>query len=131
MFNIDSFSEEKKVNGVWKKIDGSESEFLIGSTSNFAFQREFNRLQKPHQKRIKNDNLDPKTSLDLVCEALSKTVLLDWKNVIDGSGKKVKFSHEVAKQALLKNEDLREFVQEVALNNDNFQADLEEDEAKS
>ena len=128
-FNIDAMSSEKQQGGIWADLDGSK--FLIASTDSFTFQREFSRLQRPFKKKIDKETLDPKQSLDLLCEALSKTILIDWKNVVDGQGKKVPYSQEAAKQALLTNSDFRSWVQEVALDSDGFKAEIEEEEVKS
>lgn len=131
LFNIDAFSSDKKESGTWLSMEGTESEFLIASTGNDNFQRIWAKVQRPFSKKIKNDNLDPKISSGLMAEALSQAVLLDWKNVADGSGKAVKYTQELGKAALLSNDELREWVVDQASQNDNFLAEVDASSEKS
>ena len=112
MFNIQSTTSGKEADGVWSKFKGSE--FLLASSNSVRFQRTFGRLQRPYAKQIERKTLDPAVQLDLLAEALSKTVVLDWKNVVDTDGNQVPYSQEVALSALKGNSEFRAFVIDTA-----------------
>ena len=121
MFNIDNPNKEKEEQGMWGKYQGSE--FLVRHTSNFDFQRAFSRLQLPYRKKVEKGSLDPETSLDIMCEAMSMGLLVGWKNVTDKTGEEIPFSKEMAYKALYNSADLREWVQDFASDTDNFKED--------
>lgn len=117
MFIIDAFDETKQEDGEWFEFEGAE--FLIASVESPKFIRTYERLQKPYKKS--RSEISQETSLKLICEALADAVLLDWRNVYQSAAKKpVEYSKETAKQALIKNKKLREFVTEVAAEQDNY-----------
>ena len=128
MFDVNSTDKNKTESGVWGDFGGGK--FLIAHTSNLSFQREFNRLQQPYRKQIDRNRLDPKVSTEIMCKAMAKGLLLDWKGVGE-SGKPIDYSEEMAAQVLIANEDLREFVQDFALNLDNFKQEVTEEAGKS
>jgi len=62
---------------------------------------------------------------------MSEGLLLDWKNVGDSSGADVPFSPDVAAQALANNDDLRDYLQEYALDLENFREEEVQEEGNS
>lgn len=129
MFNIDSSNEEGFERGVWTDFSGSQ--LLIANTGNLTYQRELSRLQQPYRKKIERGTLDPKITKHLLCKAIADAVLIDWKDVIDGKGKQVKFDKEVAYKALDSSEELRDFVIDYATNFENYKEEVEEDAVKN
>jgi hypothetical protein len=125
MFNIDNPHKEKEQKGVWGKFQGSE--FLVRHIGNFDFQRSFSRLQLPYRKKIEKGSLDPETTLDIMVEAMSIGLLVDWRHVSDKSGEEIPYSRELAVKALTNNVDLREWVQDFATDIENFK-EVERDE---
>jgi hypothetical protein len=117
MFDVDSINKDKTCKGVWGEYLGGE--FLVAHTSNLDFQREFNRLQAPHRKKIDKGKLDPKIQAELLCKAIGRHLLLDWKNV-GSKGNELEFDTDVAINVLMNNEDLRDFIQEFSMDIDNF-----------
>jgi hypothetical protein len=122
-------SRKRQEKGVWTTFSGSQ--FLVAHSSSLKFQRILTRLQAPHRRKIDKGNLDPAVSRDILCQALSEGLLLDWKNVGDSQGNDIPFSAEVAAQALANNDDLREYLQEFALDLENFRAEETQDEGNS
>lgn len=118
--NVDN-STKKQTDGVWTEF--GDSKFKVASTSSTKFQRILNRLQAPYRKKMEKGTLDPKVSKDILCEAMSEGLLLDWKNVVDGNGAEVAFDSEVAKRALLNNDDLREYLSEFAADLENYRTE--------
>jgi hypothetical protein len=127
-FVIGSVDKSKREQGVWKSYRGGS--FLIAHTSSNGFQREFSRLQRPYKHQIDKDKLDTSVYKEILCEAMAKEILLDWKDVADTSGKNVKYTQEVAYQAMFDDDDFREFIQEVAGDLDNYRTELVEDTVK-
>ena len=128
-FNIDSTNKSGFEHGVWADFLGSK--LLIANLGSIAYQRLLTRLQQPHRKKIDRNTLDPEIMKDLLCKGLSQEILFDWKGVIDGKGKEVSYSIEVAFKALMDNEDLRDFVIDFGNNVDNYKNEAIEDAVKS
>lgn len=129
MISVNNPDKHLEDEGVWADYRGSS--FLLANTDNFKFQKLFSRLQMPHRKRIDKGTIDPETALDIMCEALSKAVLLDWKNVTGDDGENVSYTPELGRRALANNGDLREFIQEYAADIDNFREVDKEEMGKS
>ena len=129
MFNIDDRTIDKENEGVWTKFKGSE--FLIAGSGSTNFQRMFSRLQLPHRKAIEKKKLDPEIQLDIMAKSMARTMLLDWRDVVDSSGNSVKFSHDAAFSALKGNSEFREFVTEYATELENYLEEEREDLGKS
>jgi hypothetical protein len=117
MFNIERCSAETGVQTAWAKFEGSE--FEIAYAGNAKFLRTFNRLQHPYRKKIEKGTLDPLIQRDILCQAIADTILVNWKKVNNNKGP-IDHTPEVAKMALLNNPDLRDFVQEFAMELDNY-----------
>lgn len=107
--------------GVWAKYRGSE--FKIVHSGNAKFQRALSRLQAPHRRKIEKGSMDPVESKDLICTAMSEGLVIGWRGVIDSAKNEVPFSKSACAQALRNNSDLREFVQEFAVDLDNFRVE--------
>jgi hypothetical protein len=127
-FNLNSIDKNAKTQGTWEHFQGSE--FLIASTSNFAFQEGFQKLQRPHQRQIDKGTLSPEISSDILCRAMADHILLDWRDV-EADGKAVPYTKEAAYRALKEHDELRSFVQEVAMDITYFKVKQEEKEVKN
>jgi hypothetical protein len=90
----------------------------VAKLGNPAFKAEVNRLQKPHLVRLRS-NMDNTDLIDkITVEAMSKTILLDWK--AESSGEPVPYTPELGLQYMLKFPDFREDVSELSVTRDNF-----------
>lgn len=128
MFDIEKSTAEQETNGVWADFGGGR--FKIAHTNNMVFQREMTRLQAPFRKKLDKGTLDPKTQLDIMCKAMARGILLDWRNVGSG-GQEIPFSEEAAIKVLTHNSELREFVQDFALDLENYREEEVEETGKS
>jgi hypothetical protein len=122
-------SRKKQENGVWANFNGSQ--FLVAHSGSLKFQRSLTRQQAPYRRKIEKGSLDPAISKEILCQAMSEGLLLDWKNVGDSAGNDVSFSQEAAFKALMNNDDLREFIQEYAIDLENFRAEEIREEGNS
>lgn len=106
--------------GVWTDWNGSK--FLVAHISNMKFQKMLARLQQPHRKKLEQGSLDPQTNRDILCKALSETVLLDWKDVGSMSGQSVPYSAQNAYHALRADPEFRDYIAEFATQMANYRA---------
>lgn len=106
--------------GVWAEWSGSK--FLIAHISNLKFQKLLARLQQPHRKKLESGGLDPETNRDILCQAMSQTVLLDWDNVVSKAGSKTPYTAQNAFHALQHDPEFRDFVAEFATQMSNYRA---------
>jgi hypothetical protein len=115
--------------GVWTEWSGSR--FLIAHISNMRFQKMLARLQQPHRKRLEAGTLDPQINRDILCKAMSETILLDWDKVVGQGGQVTPFNSQNAFVALQKNPEFRDFVAEFSTQMSNYRAEEIEDLGKS
>lgn len=111
--------------GVWADYQGSR--FLVAHMSNMKFQRALARHQQPYRRKIEQGSIDPQTSKDLVCKAMSEGLLLDWKDVTSKTGESVPYTPQAGYVALSKNPEFRDFISDFAMNLSNFRAEEVED----
>lgn len=107
--------------GVWRTYQGSR--FRIAHISNIPFQRLLARLQQPHRKKMEQGNLDPQVGKELLCEAMSQKILLDWQDVRDKSGNMVPYTPSAGMKALMGDPEFRDFVSDVAASVSNFRSE--------
>ena len=123
-FNIDAVDTDAQVNGIWEEYEGSE--FLIASTANTRYQKRLATLRKPFAKQISRDTADPEDLNRIFCKAISERILLDWKNVLDGNGKEVGYSPEIAQKALETDDVFANWVLEIAGNQDFYEREFKD-----
>lgn len=127
MFDVNNISEDRKNTGVW--VDYMGGKFLVAHTSNLTFQRVFAKLQQPHLKKIERGTLDPKIHNKIMCESMAKGLLLDWKNV-GSNNEPLDYSIDTAIKVLQSNDDLREYILDVAINIENFRKEEMEEQGE-
>ncbi len=128
MFDVNCVDSEAKVQGTWREFSGGS--FKIAHMSSLSFQRHLNKLQQPYRKKIESGKIDPQISLEILCAAMSRHILLNWKGVVS-AGKEIKYDETSAYSVLMSNDDLREFVQETSLDLDNYKQEAAVANAKS
>jgi hypothetical protein len=106
------FNKEYKTNpkDVAEWFNFQDAEFLIAPSDTLAFRNETLRTFKMGD--IREDGIAERTAyeiVDLESGIKSKTVLLDWKNIVDGE-KEVPYSASKAKEYLLLSDEFRDFV---------------------
>lgn len=121
-FNINDFrqSKEKQREGVWVEL-GDGASIKVAYSDNPDFQSEFTKLVKPY--RMRGTEVPTDKMSDIICECLSKHVLLDWKGIYDGD-KEISFSQEKAKALLSEIDFLRDRVVEESKRLENFKLEV-------
>ena len=102
MLNNIAFNADLIENGVWVQLQ--QSWFLIASVENNKFK-----------SAIFDHGLNQFTD-DEFCTLLAKFILLGWKDVKQPDGSDLAHSDDMAKIALLTNEDVRMLVDHVSTN---------------
>lgn len=100
-------NKQKEVEGVWQP--GPIGRYLVARNNNPNYTKLVGELTKPYRKLIQIGRMDDKLLTSLICEAMSRTILLGWQGLID-DGKEVPYSQAEAKKRLEEDEDFREFV---------------------
>lgn len=100
--------------GVWVEI-GEGASLLIGRMNNRKYAKKLTALLKPYERQVQMGTLADDKAEDLLAEAYSFGILLDWKG-IEFEGKAVKYSRAKAKQLLLDPtlKDFRQLVEDLA-----------------
>jgi len=129
MFNIESNTVDKEEAGEWAQFKGSE--FLIASSGCNKFQRLFSKLQMPHRRALDKNRLDPEIQLDIMSRAISKALLLNWRDVVDSKGELVEFDSDMAYKALKGNSELREFITNYSTDLSNYIGEEQDELGKS
>lgn len=121
-FNADT---SKLAEGSWFNYQGSE--ILIAHLSNIKFQRTLAKLQQPFRKKLEAGTLDPKVQRDILAQAMSEAIVLDWKKVVDKDGVETPYTPKNALIALQNDPEFRDFVAECAANAAAFRDDEKEE----
>lgn len=127
-FVIPTTQNDSISNGQWTDYSGSQ--FKVAYAGNDNFMRVKQRLEQPHRRKIENGTLDPKIHKEIMCKAMSQALLIDWKNVKNDSGDDVQYDSNIAYQALMFDESLREFIMEFSINIQNFKSESDEESVK-
>jgi len=99
-FNLKSLSVDtkKEVDGVWHEVDCG-FQVKVARLNNPKYVKTFQALAKPYRRLAEAGTLSQEKQSALAAEAISKTILLDWKELyIDGE--KVPYSQAKAKEIL-------------------------------
>lgn len=126
---ITPVDDQKAEEGTWTKYRGVD--IKVARAGNTEFTRLFAQLTRPYKRDIERGTLDDKTMKSILCETLSKTILLEWKNFMIDE-KAIEYTQKHAQQLLENDPDCREHVQEFSHDLDNFiKEDIDEIVEKS
>ena len=121
-------TDEKKVaEGVWFENIVGDAAFKIAKSTSPPYKEYFLKITKPYRRQLRNENLPEDKSNELLCDAYSKHILLDWRNVIDENGKEVEYSPAVGYKYLLELEEFRTIVQELSGDVESFRKEWVEE----
>lgn len=95
---------------------GKPIRFLIARAggANQAFGKALEHLTKPYKRQIQTNNLSNEIAEELYRDAFVATVLKDWQNVKDRTGKELNFNTDNARMVLKDLPDLYAALKEVA-----------------
>lgn len=112
--SIFTTDKAKEMNGIWHDIgpeeNGKTPKLLIARENNDNFVKLIRRLMNPYKTRAQRKNLGVKKAEEIMCKALSETILLDWKNLEEEDGSKIVYSIEKAYELLSTMNDFKALV---------------------
>jgi hypothetical protein len=100
MLNNIAFNADAIKNGVWVQLQ--QSSFLVASVENSKFK---SAIFDHGRKQFTDDEF---------CSILAKFILLDWRDVKQPNGEDLAYSEELAKIALMSNDEVRMLVDHVS-----------------
>lgn len=123
-----STNETLEEEGVWQNLDAT-TRVKLARIGNTKWRDTYAKLTAPFDKvRRAVGKLDDETANDILCEAMSVAVLLDWEGMTEG-GVTLEYSQQSAKRILLEYKDLRNVIFELASDLTLFRNDAIEEAA--
>lgn len=114
-------------NGVWIPIDlddgGPVMEFLLArmSRANRKWANQASRVYRHHKRKIEAGLMSDEESVERSLRVFCNTVLLDWRNVTDTSGKPIEYTPEEGITVLTECDGLYDYLLEESQEISNFQ----------
>lgn len=126
---ITPINKQKELSGIEATYYGVT--FTIARANNTNFKHLFRTLIAPYKYQMENNQSVPDDiSEDIMLQCYSKTILLNWRNLVNpATGEEVPYSVGEAYASLKEDEDLYDFIKAQANNIDAF-LEKSEDETK-
>lgn len=102
----------------------------IGRANSTAFVQKFRNESRPYKSEAKQGTLPAAKEREIMCRAMSGTVLLGWSGLKDENGEEIPFTEENGASLLYHDPDAREFVSVIAGEVDSFLEEETSDIAK-
>lgn len=131
LFSTFATDEKLEIEGRWVPFD-NETSFKIARAYNKHFSRLFQRLYAANKLAIqaKGDKAE-EVAKNVMCEAMAKTILLDWKGPVKIKGEDLgAYSPAGAQKALALN-GFREWVQAQADDTAAYKVEQDEEDEKN
>lgn len=123
---------QKETQGVWIDFEVG-IRLKIARARNPASRELMRKLTEPHRKTIRDGGMELEVLEDLQRQIRAKTILLDWENIEDVTGKTIEYSPEQALE-FFNDLELRDFYTFVILqseNMENFKKELVKESEKN
>jgi len=121
--------KEKEIEGVWEDF-GDGCRIKIARAGNPNYEKEFQRLIKPHRKALRRNSLSNDVAKELYAKCMARAIVLDWEG-LEEDGKDIPYSVENAERILLQYPDLSQHIQEISESAETFRQELVEDSEKN
>lgn len=123
----------KEKDGVWFESAFDDVDLLVARMNNPKFKKFFSKITNPYKKQIRRDLLSDEKSEQLYILALANTILLGWRNLVEGEDEvPVQYSVAKAVEYLTELPIFREIVVELAEDIEAYkEQELEEAEGNS
>ena len=118
-----------EIEGKWNDI-GDGIKLLVARIGNPEYQKEFQRISKPHKRALRRGSLNDEVAERLLIKVMAKNILLDWKG-LEEDGVVVPYSYDNAIRILTEYKDLRDYVSDIANEMESFRADEDEEAEKN
>jgi hypothetical protein len=132
---LSKFKEQtSEIEGVWVDV-GEGVQLKLARADNSSYQKEVSKilLASSSELRILQDSNPRRMEIirEARIKAISRTILLDWRNLQDENGKELKYSPELAEKILVEYKELLELVDAFSTNREMYKAKLDEDSRKN
>ena len=118
-----------EIEGKWNDI-GDGIQILVARIGNPEYQKEFQRISKPHKRALRRGSLNDEVAERLLIKVMAKNILLDWKG-LEEDGVVVPYSYDNAIRILTEYKDLRDYVSDIANEMESFKAEEDEEAEKN
>lgn len=126
-----AFATDTKAEIEGVPFEYGDSTFIIARKFNPTHRKLFSKLWKANRLIVegKGDAAEKKAD-EIMCEVMSKTILLGWKNV-QADGKELAYSQAAAYELLMSLKDFREVIDTASAELDRFKVHKDEEDEKN
>ena len=108
----------------------SGARLRIARAGNSRYLKATDRFEAPFRRDIQRGKLQSTDQLDILCKAMAQAMLLDWEGVTDADKNEIPYSRETAFQALRYDLSFRNFVMDIATEDERERTESMESLAK-
>ena len=120
---------EAEIKGV--PFEYGDSTFILARKFNPTHRKLFSKLWKANRRVVEGEgDAAEKRADEIMCEVMSKTILLGWKNV-QVDGKDLPYSQQAAYDLLLEMRDFREVIDTASAELKRFKVHQDEEDEKN
>lgn len=109
---------QQDLEGIWVTYKAGVR-FRVARAGNPNFLRASDRLEAPFRKQAARGKLSSEKQLEIQCQSMAEGILLDWEGLATEDGP-LPYSAEMAAAVLRWETEIRDFVFEIATNQENF-----------
>ena len=121
-FRLGATSWDKVERGAW--FDAADGQrFLVARWDNQAFSDRIEMLKRPHRRKLERQEVPAKVLTDILCRAMSETLLLGWEGMAGPGGPDIPYTPEAGYQMLKESPDFRDKVADWAKDEEAFFGD--------
>ena len=124
--------DDKSENGTWVPFKGGV-EMRIRSFGARKSREVREEIERPHAVKISRDVAGDELMEELAIEQICRAIVVDWRGVLDASGEEIACTYDNRK-ALFSKKSMKALladVVQVAINQDTFNADIDEETVKN
>ncbi len=115
-----------KEGGTWVSI-GEGAEILIDRSNNPQFREALQKMLKPRLHEYRRGLIKLKELEDMNAKAMSKFVILGWKNIEEEDGTQIEYSPERAYEMMTGTPEFKALIEDLAGDFDVFKEILDEE----
>lgn len=123
-------NREKEDNGVWAPV-AEGLEVKVARVNNHAYQDYLRKLTREKLGTVRAGELGSKVAEDITALAVSKYILLDWKNLQDDAGADIPYSQAKAFELLKESRDFLRIIINISSDAEIFRDQELKDAAKN
>jgi hypothetical protein len=100
--------------GVWARLRRGNGEVLVARAGNPKHEELVRKLRRKHARGRRGDELPREIEEEIAIEAMTRTILLDWRGFENEDGSEDVYSTDKARQYLKQSRDFRLEVAEIS-----------------